>query len=121
MNNPLIPMSAFVLCFRKQFLFQNGRGGYRKGKYYTAYNKERGLKTDKAAIMVFIFVAPQYGFEDKEIVSELGIKARMFYTLKEEVPKLVSNSCPDTNLHITLLNKIALVRNSVMNEFRISC
>ena len=114
-------MEAFVFCFRKQFLFQNGRGGYRKGKYYTAYNKERGLHNDKWAIMVFIHVAPQYGFQDREIVNELGINKSMFNLLKEEVPKFVSSDCSDHILHITLVNKIALVKNSVKAQYRVSC
>lgn len=114
-------MEAFVQCFRKQFLFQNGRGGHRKGRYYTAYNKERGLHNDKWAIMVFIHTAPLYGFGDYEIISELGINRNMFSLLKEETPKFISDQCQDKTLHLTLINKIALVKNSVRNEFKVSC
>lgn len=121
MNNQPISMEAFVQCFRKQFLFQNGRGGHRKGRYYTAYNKERGLHNDKWAIMVFIHTAPLYGFGDYEIISELGINRNMFSLLKEETPKFISDQCQDKTLHLTLINKIALVKNSVRNEFKVSC
>ena len=70
----ILTMEDFVQSFRKQFIFQKKKiNGVSERKYYTAYNSERNLKTDTWAIIVFIHLAPKYGFTPQQIRHELNI------------------------------------------------
>lgn len=119
MDNHQLSLQEFCTCFRKQFIFQNGKGNMRAGKYFTALNRERGLNNDKWGIMVFLYVAPLYGFNDEQIQQELNIRDSLFTMLKYKVDQLLTKECKDQLLHTTLINKIALVKNSIKNEYRV--
>lgn len=112
-------MQEFCTCFRKQFCFQNGKGGNRAGKYFTAFNQERGLKNDRWGMMCFIHLAALYGFTDNQILDELKIRGSMYAILKYKTANIVTKGCEDKQLEKTILNKIALVKNSVKIEFRV--
>lgn len=116
---PLLTMREFRECFRKQFQFQKGKGGMRQGRYYTAYNQERGLKTDTWAMIVFIHTAGLYGFERTEIIAELNIRSSLYDVLQQSIPEILSNKCEDVNLHVICTTKMKLVKNSIRYTHRI--
>lgn len=115
----LLSMNQFISCFRKQFQFQAGKGGLRRGRYYTAYNKEKGLKTDCWAMLVFIKTAIEYGFEEEEIIKELQIRPSLFHELYESLPIHLAENCPDKNLHQVIVVKIGLVKNAILFAYGI--
>lgn len=119
MSQPLLPMEDFVKSFRSQFIFQAGKGGLRKGGYYTAYNQERGLPNDCWAMMTFITVAPLYGFNEEEIRTELHVSPSKFERLKEEVVQIMKPEYPDRRLRETILVKSGLVKNCILINHRI--
>jgi hypothetical protein len=115
----LLPMEDFVFCFRKQFMFQRGKGGMRVGKYYPIKSGALGLKTDKWVILVFMYVGEICGFTDDEMRKELGIKASLYEVLKKELPNITSGKYPDKMLYKIISNKSKLVRNSLFNTYRL--
>lgn len=110
---PSLTFDDFIICFRKQFIFQVGKGGRRISKYYTAKNQEQGLKNDQWAMMVFIYLGNHYGFSDDVLREELNISLRLYYFLGEEVINVIKPSYPDRNLHKKVVCKIGLVKNYI--------
>lgn len=110
---PLLPFDDYITCFRKQFIFQIGKGGRRISKYYTAKNQEQGLKNDQWAIMIFIYLGKLYGFSDDELNDELGIRESLYDLLKEELLNVIKPDYADHNLHKKVVCKIGLVRNYI--------
>ena len=116
----ILKMEDFVQSFRKQFIFQKKKiNGVSERKYYTAYNSERNLKTDTWAIIVFIRLAPRYGFTPEQIRNELNIKHSLYEVLSNEIPELLSPVCDDKNLRETILVKSGLVRNHILATFKV--
>lgn len=70
-------------------------------------------------MMCFIHLAALYGFNDNEIIEELKIRDGMYAILKFKTANIVTKGCEDKQLEKTILNKIALVKNSVKIEFRV--
>lgn len=105
----------YIVCFKKQFCLQKGKGGHRISAYYTNYNMQSGLKNDTWGIMVFIHCGLRFGFTDKEMLNELKISSSLYEILKDETPKVLSDKYPDVLLHKRVLAKIGLVNNSVLN------
>jgi hypothetical protein len=116
---PLLTFDNFITCFRKQFIFQTGKGGRRISRYYTAKNSEQRLKNDQWAMMVFIHLGHLYGFSDTQIIEELNIRKSLYDTLKEEVVNVLSSNYPDKNLHKKVVCKAGLVRNLVFYTYGI--
>ena len=114
-----LTMEGFVLSFRKQFIFQKGKFGKCESRYYTAYNAEKRLKTDVWAMVVFIHLAPKYGFTDTEIRQELNIKQSLYDVLKAETPQFLSPSYHDNRLHLTIVTKAGLVENHIHATFKV--
>ena len=110
---PKLRFEDFITCFRKQFIFQTGRGGNRICKYYTAHNQEQGLKNDKWAIMVFIHTGNHFGFSDDELQDELHIRFGLYEVLKQEVRDVLSRNYHDKKLREKVKVKIGLVKNCV--------
>ena len=106
--------SDYIVCFRKQFLFQKGKWGHSVSAYYTNYNQERHLKNDQWAIMVFIHCGVLYGFTDATMLKELKISRSLYEILKEETPTLLQDNYPDKLLNEVLLTKIGLVQNVIL-------
>ena len=109
----------YIICFRKQFLLQKGKGGHRISAYYTNYNQERHLKNDQWAIMVFIYCGSLYGFKDAQMVKELKISRSLFEILKEETPIILHKDYPDKYLTQVLKTKIGLVQNVILTNHSI--
>lgn len=110
---PNLSFDQFISCFRKQFVFQNGRGGKRKSRYYTAKNQEQGLKNDYWAIMVFIHCGIHFGFNDTEMQDELKIRMGLYEVLKQEVEVVLKPDFHDHLLHKKVKVKIGLVKNCI--------
>lgn len=110
----------FIQCFRKQFIFQTGRGGRRISKYYTNENAEQGLRNDQWAIMTFIYLGNKYGFTDDEMIEELKIKQTLYDFLKEEVWNIINTDYPDVLLRRKVLTKIRLVENCIYYTHKVS-
>src|SRR5688572_20599733 len=89
----------FIACFKKQFVFQKGRGGRRISPYYTNDNYEQGLKTDTWGIITFIYCGSHYGFTDAEMLAELKIKQSLYEVLKESTPAILRRDFDDYELH----------------------
>ena len=104
----------YIVCFRKQFLFQKGKWGHSVSAYYTNYNQERNLKNDQWAIMVFIYCGTNYGFTDIQMLKELKIRKSLYEILKEETPILLQDDYPDKLLNSVLKIKIGLVQNVIL-------
>lgn len=116
---PKLSFCDFIACFRKQFIFQVGKGGRRISPYYTAQNSEQGLKNDKWGIMVFIHTGSQYGFSDLEMMDELKIRKSLYEVLKEEVAAIIKNGHSHNLLHKKIMCKIGLVYNCVFYTHKI--
>lgn len=110
---PKLCIDDFITCFRKQFIFQTGRSGRRISKYYTAENREQGLKTNTLAIMVFIYTGIHYGFNDEDLRCELKIKRSLYDVLKSEVFCIIQHGHEDHVLQKKVICKIGLVQNIV--------
>lgn len=113
---PKLAFDDFIVCFRKQFIFQKGRSGKRISKYHTDSNQEQGLKNDKWAMMVFIHTGTMYGFKDDEMQDELRIRFGLYEVLKQEVAEVIKPGYHDLALHQKVLVKIGLVKNCVRCE-----
>jgi hypothetical protein len=111
--NRQIDFKDFINCFRKQFVFQTGKGGRRISKYYTANNQEQGLKHDKWALMVFIHTGIEYGFTDRQMLEELKIKNKLYEAIKQEVAIAIKSDYPDQILRQKILTKTGLVKNCI--------
>lgn len=109
----------YIICFRKQFLLQKGKGGHRISSYYTNYNQERHLKNDQWAIMVFIYCGSLYGFKDRQMIKELKISKSLFEILKEETPVILCKDYPDKLLNTVLRTKIGLVQNVILANYSV--
>lgn len=110
----------FVICFRKQFIFQTGRGGRRLSKYYTNYSLEEGRKRDShRALMVFIYTGKRYGYTANQMLSELKIRDSLYDVLHDEVHKIVAKGYPDKELCRKIKIKIGLVENAVYYTHKI--
>jgi len=105
----------FTACFKKQFLFQKGRGGRRISPYHTDKNSEQHLKNDVWGMMVFIHVGGLYGFTDRQMRKELKISESLYEELKEELPNVINYKYHDQILHRKVVVKIGLVKNSILN------
>lgn len=115
-----LKLKDFVNSFRKQFVFRKSKSQKGDLSYFTAYNNEKGLKTDTWAIIVFIDLAPKYGFAAKEIRQELKIKSSLYEVLLNETPALLSPKCDDKILRQTILVKSGLVQNHILATFKVS-
>ena len=113
---PQLPFEDFICCFRKQFLWQTGRGGRRISAYYTNFNQQQHLKNDQWGIMVFIHTGTQYGFTDKQMIRELKISKTLYEVLKDETPSVLNNKYPDKLLHKKVTIKVGLVKNTILNN-----
>lgn len=116
---PSLTFDDFITCFRKQFIFQTGRGGRRISRYYTAKNSEQRLKNDQWAIMIFIYLGNQCGFSDLELLDELKIRRPLYEFLKEEVHNVIKADYHDKALHNKVICKIGLVNNYIRFAHRI--
>lgn len=116
---PSLTLDDFIICFRKQFIFQVGKGGRRISRYYTAKNSEQRLKNDQWAIMVFIYLGNQYGFSDLQLLDELNIRKPLYDFLEEEVLNVIKPNYPDKNLHSKVVCKIGLVRNYIFHTHQV--
>ena len=114
-----LSFDEFIACFRKQFIFQVGKGGRRVSKYYTAQNQEQGLKNDQWAIMIFIYLGKLYGFSDDQLNDELNIRESLYDLLKEEVVNVMKPNYHDNLLHRKVMCKIGLVRNYVFYTHKV--
>jgi hypothetical protein len=110
---PLLTFDNFITCFRKQFIFQTGKGGRRISRYYTAKNSEQRLKNDQWAIMIFIHLGHQYGFSDIQLLDELKIRKSLYEFLKEEIINVINSNYPDKELHKKVICKMGLVKNHI--------
>lgn len=114
-----LSFKEYVTCFRKQFVFQNGKGGKRICRYYTANNSEQNLKCSEWAIMVFIHCGNKIGFSDPELLQELKIKQKLFDILKLSVQDILYpdhhefNDPHDQNLSNKIKVKTGLVENAI--------
>ena len=116
---PILTFKDFIICFRKQFIFQVGKGGRRISRYYTAKNSEQRLKNDQWGIMVFIYLGNQYGFPDEQLREELNISLRLYDFLGEEVLNVIKPDYPDKTLHGKVVCKIGLVRNYILHTHKV--
>ena len=110
---PKLSFESYIICFKKQFLLQKGRGGRRTCAYYTNYNQQQSLKNDQWGIMVFIHCGGLYGFTDGQMLAELKINKNLYDVLKEETPNILHFTYPDKLLHKMVHVKIGLVKNAV--------
>lgn len=115
----MLSFENFIICFRKQFIFQIGHGGRRISRYYTAQNAEQGLHNDQWAIMCFIYAGTRYGFSDKEMIEELKIKQNLYDVLKEEIWLIVNTNYSDKKLQNKVLCKIKLIENCIAYTHRV--
>ena len=125
-------MEQFSKCLRAQFLlqktdkrFKNGCVGTSKGGYYTAYNCElkhkqnKNKKTDTIAMIVFIYLAPQYGFSTAEIKKELQIADALFEYLSIQIREITSSSYEDYFIKRITMVKAGLVKNCLRINYRV--
>lgn len=114
-----LDFADFIICFRKQFVFQKGRGGRRISPYHTAQNYEQGLKCDTWAMIVFIYCGTHYGFSDEEMLAELRIKPSLYEVLKESTPAILKRDYDDYALHMKVITKIKLVYHHIWFTHRV--
>jgi hypothetical protein len=110
---PGLKFEDFVRCFRKQFIFQKGKGSGRSSRYFTDYNSEQGMQHDQWGIMAFIHTGAHYGYSDNLLRKELNIPINLYETLKEEAAGAVKPDYPDQQITRKILTKAGLVKNCV--------
>ena len=130
----LLTIEDFVFCIRKQIFFQRGRGGNRHKMYYTAYNhelvyakrfeynweaKQANKIGDEWGMIVFIYCARRYGFNEDEIKKELKLPSWKYRRVCNQITNVVSGRCENELVCILVKNKIKLVHNSVRYFFNV--